>query len=99
MVGDRVEQCPAPGLALQERVDIEERFGILSPGRKLDPGYAEVTGTGKRLGKSRQCRGLGVEPDFHAHSFPSAPAGSPETDERHDSTAPGDTSNMPQRCQ
>ena len=33
MVGNRVEQRPALGLALQQRVDIEERIGILPAGR------------------------------------------------------------------
>ena len=87
MVGDRVEQRPASGLALQQRVDVEERFRILPAGRKLDPGDTQVTGTRKRLVERRQARGLGVESDLHARSFPSAAAASPETDERHDSTA------------
>src|SRR5215211_4152029 len=99
MVGDRSEQRPATGLTLQQRVGIEERFGSLPPGGKLDPGNTQVTGMGKRLGQSRQSRGLSEEPDLHARSFPSAPAGSPETGDGHDSTACGDTNNTPQSCQ
>ena len=53
MIGDRVEQRPASGLALQQRVDVEERFRLLPAGGKLDPGNTQVTGTGQRLVESR----------------------------------------------
>jgi hypothetical protein len=32
MVSDRGEQRPAPRRTLQQRVDVEERFGILAAG-------------------------------------------------------------------
>src|SRR5215207_1327275 len=89
----------APGLALQQRIDVEESFRVLPAGRKLDLGDTQVTGTRQRFVERRQARGLGVEPDLHAPSFPSAEAASPETDERNVSTAPGDTSNTPRHCQ
>src|SRR5918995_3100389 len=89
----------APGLALQQRIDVEKWLGFLPAGRKLDLGDTQVKSTRQCFVERRQARGLGVESDLHAHSFPSAEAASPETDERNDSTAPRDTNNMPVHCQ
>ena len=89
MIGELFENAPALDITLEQCIDVQEWVGILPAGRKFDPGNAQVAGAGKCLVKRRQSRGLSVESNLHAHSFSSAEAASPDSDEPNGSLARG----------